>query len=358
MTAPYQLPADLQRQPLGISWSTLGATNTLNPSPPEMEAAITSVAWQASGEADGEAGQTLRATLATETLYAPSHRVGIWQSGLARFIASQNPVLKVVQAQVALAGQLPSTTWTQVPLGAAYPEEEPYGIYNSTAPGAAHGGGQGILISAVYVNWSLGRRGIRVQCSYLAGWPHTYLTASANPGDDSIEVDDVTAWSGAVGWIPDGGQTEIVACGLATSSGAPAYNAAVNYTPGAFVSLSGANYACLITNGPGTVNGVQAPPSPSSTAYWAANPEPAGPGTLNLLSPIRNPHSTPVLVTTIPPQVRWAVALYAKAEALERGVATMAIPSGQGGGGGSLEGAIGSARLEAAIILRDFARTI
>jgi hypothetical protein len=120
------------------------------------------------------------------------------------------------------------------------------------------------------------------------------------------------------------------------------------------VSLSGANYACLVTNGPGTVNGAITPGT--STAYWAANPEPAGPGTLELLSPIRNPHTAPVLVTTVPPQVRWAVALYAKAEALERGVATMSIPAGSTQSGGGLSGAIGSARLEAAIIIRDFCR--
>jgi hypothetical protein len=356
MAAPYQLPADLQAQPLGISWTTLGGGTTLKPTPAENAAAMTSIAWQASGEADGEAGQTLRASLATETNYAPSHRVGIWPNGLARFIASQNPVLRVVQAQVAPAGQLPNQVWTALPIGNAYPEEEAYGIYNSTAPGGAHGGGQGILLSGCYVNWGLGRKGIRVQVSYLAGWPHTVLTANASSDDMSIQVDDVTAWSGAIGWISDGGQTEVVACGIASSSGAPAYNPAANYPPGAFVSLSGANYACLITNGPGTVNGVQSPPSSTNTAFWAANPEPAGPGTLELLTPIRNPHSAPVLVTTIPPQVRWAVALYAKAQALERGVATMAIPSGGTQSGGGLSGAIASARIDAAIIIRDFCR--
>jgi hypothetical protein len=58
----------------------------------------------------------------------------------------------------------------------------------------------------------------------------------------------------------------------------------------------------------------------------------------------------------MPPQLRWAVALFAKAQALERGVATMTIGSTQTEGGGGLTGAIESCRREAAIIIRDFAR--
>ena len=134
-TSPYLLAADLMSEPLGVSWSTLGAGTTLKPSPAANEATLDIIARQASSEADGEAGQNLRATLMTETNYAPGHRVGILPNGLARFIASRNPVLRVVQAQVSPANQLPNTTWTQIPGGGAYPEEEPYGVYNSTGPG-------------------------------------------------------------------------------------------------------------------------------------------------------------------------------------------------------------------------------
>lgn len=354
MTAPYQLPQDLKNQPLGISWTTLGGGASLKGTPAEQEAAITSIAWAATSLADGEAGQTLRGTLNTETNYAPGHRVGVWPNGLARFVASRNPVLRVVAGQVAPANQLPQTTWTMIPTGGAYPEQIPTGIYNSTSPGGSTGGGQGILISGCYVNWGLGRMGTRVQLSYLAGWPHTQLTADVSTGDDSLAVDDVTAWAGAVGWISDGGQTEVVAVGLTTAVSGPAYNPAVNYPVGTVVSESGINYACLIINGPGTVNGAITPGT--NTGYWAANPEPSGPGTLELLSPVRFEHTAPVLVTTLPASARWAVALLAKAQALERGVATMSIDSAESNGGGGLNGAIGHARTEAAIILRDLAR--
>ena len=195
--------------------------------------------------------------------------------------------------------------------------------------------------------------GTRVQVSYLSGWPHTALMSDATAGDLSLAVDDVTAWSGAAGIILDGANTETISAGVTTQSPAPAYNPAANYfNPGTYVSYSGANYACLVQNGPGTVNGAVAP---GNAAYWLANPEPAGPGTVELQEPLAFDHTTPVLLTATPASLRWAVALLAKAEALERGVATMSIDSAENSGGG-LSGAIESARREAAILIRDLAR--
>ena len=358
MTAPYQLPDDLLNQPLGVSWGTLGAPTTLAPTPQENQGGVMGIAWQATGQADTDAGQTLRATLATETLFGPAHRIGILESGNARFLTSQNPVLRVVSAQVSPSRQWGNVTWTPIPLGYASPEEEPYSIYNSTAPGGPHGGGAAIIIDGAYVNWCLGRHGLRVRVNYLAGWPHAALLENCTAAAPTIEVDDVTAWAGAAGWISDGGKTEPVFCATCTAALAPAYSEAQNYYPGQSASLSGANFFCLVGNGPGTANGVSEPTPGASTAFWQANPEPQGPGTLTLVTPTLFAHSSPVLVTTMPPNLRWAVALFAKAQALQRGMATLGIKSGTGGAGGGLEEAIAAAQKEAAIEILNYRREV
>jgi hypothetical protein len=354
MSAPYQLPGDLQNQPLGVSWTTLGGGNTLRADAAASQAAMMTIARTATSSCDSEAGQMLRSTLMTETFYAPSHRCGILPSGLGRLHASMNPITKVVYAQVAPANQLPTPSWTQLPVGCAYPEEEPpYGGHNNAAPGGAHGGAAGILFSGNYVNWTQGRMGIRGQVSYLAGWPHTALTSAASTSDMSILVDDVTGWEGATGIITDGGNTELVSCAIAVAALAPPYNAAANYAPSRFVSYLGQNFFSTVANGPNTAAGVV---TPGTGSVWMENTEPAGPGTLELVEPLAFDHAAPVLVTTLPSGVRWACALYAKAQALERGIATMTIESAEGSGGGGLGGAINSARTEAAIAIRDYAR--
>lgn len=356
MPSPYQLPADLQAQPLGVSWSTIGAPGSTRPSPEQNLAALTNVCWTASGLAESDANQILRCTLRTERNNAPGSRCGVLESGVARFLCSQNPVLRVVNAQVAPAG-VNNPSWTQLPLGAAYPSEDPYGVYNSTAPGMADGGGASVLINQG-VGWWYGREGIRVQVQYLAGWPHTALTVSAAASATSLAVDDVTGWSGAVGWVSDGANTEIVACGLATANVAPAWVSTQNYFAGMTVSVSGSNFLCLIGNGPSLAPGIQEPTPSSSTSYWQANPEPTGPGTLQLVSPTNFSHTAPCLITTMPPQLRWAVALYGMAQALERGIATMSIPAAGGTteSSGGIEGAISQTMKEAAIAVRPFAR--
>jgi hypothetical protein len=355
VSSPYLLPADLVAEPLGISWRTLGAGNTFSPEAAQNQAGIMLIARQASSQADGECDQPLRCTLATEEFQAPSHRCGILPNGLGRLAASRNPITRVAYAQVTAASVLPAPTWTQLPPGASYPEETPpYSGYSNTAPGGSHGGGQGILISGQYVNWSLGRMGIRGQISYLAGWPHAGVVADSAVGDMALLVDDVAGWSGASGWLLDGGNTEYIQVGVTTQAPAPAYNAAQNYYPGLYVSLGGQNYVCMVANGPNTANGPQTPGS--STTWWILATEPAGPGTLELLTPLEFPHSAPVLVTTLPPSARWAVALLAKAQALERGVGTMTIEGAEAAGGGGLAAAISGARAEAALTLREYAR--
>jgi hypothetical protein len=353
VSAPYLLPADLVNQPLGVSWATLGAGNTLTPEAAQNQNAIMTIAHQASSQADGETDQPLRCTLSTESFYAPSHRCGILPNGLARLHASRNPITRVAYCQVTAGAVLPQPTWTVLPVGAAHPEEEPpYSGFNNTAPGGSHGGGAGILISGQYVNWSCGRMGIRGQVSYLAGWPHTQLVSDSVAGAMSLSVDNVEGWSGASGYILDGGQTESVSVGLTSAVLAAAYNAAQNYYPGLYVSSAGQNYFCMQANGPQTANGAVAPGAGPS---WIVATEPAGPGTLTLLTPLLFEHTAPVIVTTMPFSLRWAVALLAKAQGLERGTATMTIESAEAHGGG-IGSAINEARAEAALTLREYAR--
>ncbi len=355
MTAPYQLPGDLLSQPLGVSWASIGQSSSTRPSPALNQASLDNICWQASNQAETEAGQPLRATVQTETLSGPSHRLGILPSGVARFTTSQGPVLKVTRVQVHVAAAFPYTNWTTLPRTHAYPEEEAYGLYNSTAPGMATAGGFAIYIDGTYVNWLLGPKGTRVQVTYVAGFPHTQLTTKVTAGATTLQVDDVTGWAGAVGWISDATKTEVVQCLAVTQGPAPAWSASRNYPTGMYVSHTGVNYQCVQMNGPGTVSGPIVPSSTTSTA-WMATPEPSGPGTLTLFNPVQSEHTAPVLVTTMPPTLRWAVALLAKAQGLQRGVATLVIGSNNVDAAGGVDGAIQSALQEASLNVLPYRR--
>jgi hypothetical protein len=91
------------------------------------------------------------------------------------------------------------------------------------------------------------------------------------------------------------------------------------------------------------------------------NGTPVGPGTLNLATPLLNPHSpttlSPILVSAMPHTVRWAVGLFAKYAAIQRGAQVVVAPSGKGGGGvmGSASAAEDAAH-EAALTLGPYRR--
>jgi len=356
MTAPYLQPADLLQQPLGVSWLSIAQTGTIKQTLRENLAALSNICWQATASAEAEAGQPLRATVATEALLGPSHRLGILPSGVARMTTSQGPVVKVIRVQTHMASAFPYTNWTALPRGHAFPEEEVYGLYNSTAPGQATGGGFSILIDNTYVNWALGPKGLRVQATYVAGWPHTQLVTKVTADAMTLKVTDVTGWAGATGWITDAQRTEQITCIGVTPDVPPEWSTQRTYVPGQYVGYGGKSYMCVQMSGPQLPTGVTRPSGADTTAVWLATPEPAGPGTLSLLSGTASEHTPTVIVTSLPFTIRWATALYAKAQGLQRGVATLAVGSNAVSSAGGLEGAITSALREAAVNILPYRR--
>lgn len=271
MPSPYILPSDLIPAPLGVAWSTIGATDpgATIPTAAQNLAELTNICWRATELVDNEAVQTLRATIFTEQLPAPSHRVGILPNGNARFMTSFNPIINVVAGQYALGG--PPFNWQTIPVDYMVPEESPILGVGSAAPIGATAGVNAILIGGQVIGWWGGRMGTRVSVTYENGWPHAGLTADVAAGAVTLTVDDVTGWAGVAGMIYDGANTETVQVLSVT------------------------------------------PDTPGQVA-------PAGPGTLTLVTGTLYPHTAPVLVSALPASLRWAAMLAAKEEALSRGV--------------------------------------
>lgn len=268
---PYITPAVLQRAPTGIDWSQFpypGASASDN------LAALTDICWRATDLADAIAGQVLRATLDVEELDGPDFRVTVRPNGVARAIVSRWPVLAVIQCAVSPAAAFPPA-WTALPTGAVHVEYTPIGIPTG-APGGAGAGPAAVLIAPGFIGWDQGRRGYRVQITYVNGWPHTGLTAAVAAGATSLPVDDITGWTGVTGTILDGAQTETVAI----TGVQPA-------TPGAF----------------------------------------QGPGTLTLAAPIQYAHAAGVLVTTLAWSIQQACILLATWQALQRGSQAVVLPT-------------------------------
>lgn len=303
-----------------------------NATPDQLQAALQDLCVTATAMANNEVGQTLRATVDLETLQAPSHRVGIEPNGWARFVTSLFPVLKVVQCQVAYggprtpaAGGVAAFNYTTVPAGMAFPEQAPFGVLGSSAPGGATGGMNAIMIAGGFVNWGRGRMGTRISMLYVNGWPHTSITETVDAGVTVLPVDDVTGWFnsadavGATGRIFNQESSEIVHV--------------IGATP--------------------------------NTAPTDINPEPHGPGTLTLAGPTTFAHTVgPAhgpIVTALPTTVRDATMLFAAAQGLRNGMATMTAPSLPGAatssGTGGVQGAIKFLEEQAAWNLRSFKRT-
>lgn len=288
MTLPAVLPAtpyisfdQLQREPLGVSWASLvprtGASSN------ELNNILADLCQQATGMVDGCCNQPLRATLNTEELTGPGdNRVGVDMStGVASVVLRRGPVLQVTRVRVSPARSFPRA-WTTVTPGCYEPAIPVIGMYGTSSPADSGEGGQMVLIQPGWVTWDQGRRGYRVEVSYINGWPHTSLTASAAAGDSVLTVDDCTGWApvaagapGAVGVVYDAGQQEAVTVTAASAT--------------------------------------------------------SGPGTLTLASPLGFPHNAGVMTTTMPDQLRWATALLCAAQALTRGATTTTVHATGGG---------------------------
>lgn len=285
MVTPYITPEMLTSAPTGVSWSII-------PMPKATTAQQAAEQWnichRATTMIDGFVNQPLRSTVDTEQRSGPGdYRINIEQAtGNVRWILSRWPVTEILAIQVSGNAQFPRQ-WTQVTNNLWDIENPVVGLYGSYLPGGSAGsGGQSILIAPGYASWWLGRNGYRFSCTYLNGWPHAGITATATAGATTITVDDVTGFAGASARIYDGASTETVQITSVT-----------------------ANTSMTLPNGGGTA--------------------PAGPGTLTLAAPLTFAHngSVPanVVITTIPADVLWAVMLAATAQALEAGITSVSI---------------------------------
>jgi hypothetical protein len=350
---PYVSAVDLtQTLPLGVSWTTMGKVAGTNPNEQQNAAALDQVCRLASAQTRGEAQQDLACRLITESQRGPSSWIGTLPSGQGRMLARFFPIWKVVGAAVSDAAAFPKN-WTIIPPGYAYPEMT---TMDGLLPSGLGGWSNAILLSPNYFGWAFGRYGMEVQVSYLHGWPHAQLTADVEAGADTIDVDVLDGYiPGARLEVMDGAAIEQVEIQSVTPATPAAYSATLTYPTGALVTLSATTYQCLIANGPGAPNGVQGPTSTS--AYWTTTIEPTGPGTVTLGGTLEFDHNAGTLVTALPYSVRWATGLFAKAMALQRGLATVSLP-GNAGKGVSTEEAIDSAIKEAVAALGPYRRII
>src|SRR5580658_1543473 len=95
MAAPYNLGADLQRLPLGISWKSIGQPGSTAPSAEQNAAELLEICHIATGLANDELNQDVRASLVSEEIYWPSHWASPLPAGGSRFLVAFNPIVDV-----------------------------------------------------------------------------------------------------------------------------------------------------------------------------------------------------------------------------------------------------------------------
>lgn len=296
---PYITPDVLTSRPTGISWATIPSQKA---TPDQQLAAQLDICKTATDLIDGYCGTPLRATIDTEIVRGPDDlRFVVQPNGVARIILSRPPVVSVLSGQIGMTATFPSN-WTSLAADQFKVEIPLIGVYGTTAPGAADAGGQAILLAPGRAARNAGRYGYELQVTYLNGWPHAMLTADAAAGATSIQVDDVTGWTGAVGTIMD-------------STGQEAA---------------------------------------SVTATSPSGPSASGPGTLTLASGLANAHKSGTLVTTLPGTVIQAAVLYAVSQALVRGGTALSIQTANG----AVHKGSDDYSAEAELLIHPFRRTL
>ena len=320
---PYVTPDQLYSSgsgaaswPVGVAFGTIPDMSTGEATPPQQFAVMSNICGQATQDVQQIINQPIHATETTEELSGPNYRVTVqWSSGNGRIIASRWPVTQVTAVQVALNSVWPRQ-WTSLPAGNFEPEYPVDGLYGASSPSSG-AGGQGILFAPGYMSWSpgwpggqiSGRFGFRVAVTYISGWPHTSLTAAADKGVDTIDVDD------CCGWLLTG-------------------------TNGGTIGAAGTVYDAM--------GGGQEPVT--VTGASAAS----GPGTLTLASPLTYAHQSGIMVSALPQSVIWAAALLAGKAALTRGATATTIQTT----GGKQQGGMHPLEAQARHLLNTFRRTI
>lgn len=300
----------LQSFPTGIDFSTIPMGTTVTAG--QKAAALANICASATDQVDEYCNQPLRATLSTETQSGPDYWLTVQTgSGLGRMVLQRWPITQITNVQVAASAGFPRQ-WTTLPAGYWDIERPVQGLYGTNAPSGAGEGGQAVLIAPAYVNWLNGRNGLRVQVSYVHGWPHTGLTVGPGSASSTLVVDDCTGWgpagtnsaasstSGAVGVIYDTSNQETITCTSASAT--------------------------------------------------------AGPGTLTLASPTNYAHPAGIIVSALPTNVIWGASLFAAADALVRGATTTTVRNISGHAGGP-SGA-DELRIQAEMMLRPYRVTV
>jgi hypothetical protein len=289
----------LTNAPTGVSWSIVPRPKATSA---EINAELTNVIWRATSMVDTYCRQVLRSTLAVEYLNGPGMpRCNVDQTGNGVLQTRWWPVTEVLAIQISSSRAFPRV-WTPVTAGQwdiRHPLISPGDSASATAPD----GGWTVDVAPGWISWydygrgiptqagpwrgGGGRGGLRVQLAYLNGWPHTSLTSSAEEGATEIDVDDVTGWTFASGFVYDGSTTE---------------------------SMSGESVAAdtpiNLPNNAGTAQ--------------------SGPGTITLNSPLNFAHQAGTIVSALPADVIYATILAAAVQALTGGTDAITIQSVSG----------------------------
>jgi hypothetical protein len=312
MATPYITVQMLLDAPTGVSWSLIPQPRS---SSQAQRAEVNNVCWRATSIVDTYCRQVLRATVDNEPLTGPgAPRVGVERStGNGTLIMRRWPVTQVLAIQRARNAVFPRV-WSAVPAGLYEVTHPLINQYTDSASATMPDGAQAITVAPGYVDWLYGRNGWRYLVSYVNGWPHTSLTATAATGTTTLAVDDVTGFAGASAFAYDGADTESVS-----------------------VSTVAATTPLVLPNGVGTAQ--------------------TGPGTLTLSAPLASTHLQGVVVSALPANVLWASVLACATQALESGIEAVTI---QNLPGSQTVGGHGVQELEAAYetLLTDYRRVI
>lgn len=195
MPAPsqYLTVAELLAAPLGLSLRTVPASGSTGPSGvtgAQTYEELTNVILRASALADGYCQQVLGATLDTEEKWTERGLAGIDRNGYLWVHTDYWPVLSVQSFRYGYPA-IGGTTWTQPALSDLVVSRERI-VYPTLLP-------------------PRGAPPLRVQYSYLNGWPNTLLTGPVLAGATSLPTADATGMvAGGKLTIYDQGNTEQV----------------------------------------------------------------------------------------------------------------------------------------------------
>jgi len=287
VATPYITPQILINAPTGVSWETIPDFDS---TPDAQLSEQFNICWRATHWIDAWCNQPLRSTIDTEEFLGPNYRLTVDNNGLGRVLTSRWPVTEVLSAQYSSAWSAPAQ-WQPIPANALYVENELNLVGGISIESAA--GPSAIRITPGYIAWAPGRNSYRLQVTYANGWAHCGITANAEIGAYTLQVDDCTGMvigtQGRGMWIYDGANTEHVVVSSTTAT--------------------------------------------------------SGPGTVTLSSPLLYSHAgsiqQPIIMSSLPAAVQQAAILHATYQALTRGATATTVQNMPGsttnsGGGQSL----------------------